>query len=206
LSLGATHGQADRIELDAAFVNALPPGGTDPKRSRSPFSDEIARALADEENLQLLADHDINDRGVRDIWETIVYTGRRCGEVLKLRLDCIGRYHGLPILWYDQTKVGNYNEAIRIPEVLYDRLDKRRTKSLRLFENNNGYRSSPEQRQAMALFPTKARNRDGARSVSYTFFNGHFKLWVTGLALGSRSATAWPSTTPRSPTPTSKTC
>ncbi|RSM35741.1 integrase [Amycolatopsis balhimycina DSM 5908] len=110
---------------------------------------------------------------------------QRCGEVLKLRLDCIGRYHGLPMLWHDQTKVGNYNEAIRIPEVLYARLDKRRTKSLRLFENNNGYQPSPEQREAMALFPTKARNRDGARSVSYTFFNGHFKLWVIGLALGS---------------------
>ncbi|WOX26370.1 hypothetical protein [Streptomyces solicathayae] len=52
---------------------------------------------------------------MRDIWETIVATGRRCSEVVGLRLDCIGRYRGLAMLWHDQTKVGNYNEGIRIP-------------------------------------------------------------------------------------------
>ena len=57
------------------------------------------------------------------MWEVIVVTGRRCGEVLKLRLDCIGRYGQLPMLWHDQTKVGNYNESIRIPEPLFARIE-----------------------------------------------------------------------------------
>ena len=50
-------------------------------------------------------------------------TGRRCGEVLNLRLDCLGRYGGLPMLWHDQTKVGNYDAAIRIPERVYQLLE-----------------------------------------------------------------------------------
>jgi hypothetical protein len=44
---------------------------------------------------------------MRDIWEAIVFTGRRAGEVVNLRLDCIGRLGGLPMFWHDQTKVGN---------------------------------------------------------------------------------------------------
>ena len=55
---------------------------------------------------------------MRDIWETLVSTGRRVNEVLKLRLECVGRYSGLPLLWHDQTKVGNLDVAIRIPERL----------------------------------------------------------------------------------------
>ena len=64
----------------------------------------------------LARDHDPLDRGLRDAWETMIVTGRRCSEVLELRLDCLGRYGGLPMLWHDQTKVGNYDAAIRIPE------------------------------------------------------------------------------------------
>ncbi|MDQ0767115.1 uncharacterized protein YhjY with autotransporter beta-barrel domain [Streptomyces canus] len=31
--------------------------------------------------------------------------------MIRLRLDCTGRYGSVAVLWYDQTKVGNYNEA-----------------------------------------------------------------------------------------------
>lgn len=47
--------------------------------------------------------HDPNNRGLRDDWETIIATGRRGQEVRKLRLDGIGRYRGLAMLWHDQT-------------------------------------------------------------------------------------------------------
>jgi len=43
-------GAADAIGLDRAFITALPPGGPGTMRSRSPFSDEAARALANEGN------------------------------------------------------------------------------------------------------------------------------------------------------------
>ena len=53
--------------------------------------------------------HDPAGFGLRDIWETIIVTGRRVSEVLQLRLDCTGRYGGLAMLWHDQTKVGRYD-------------------------------------------------------------------------------------------------
>jgi integrase len=179
-------GASDRIGLHRDFITALPAGGPDLKRSRSPFSDDVARALSDEENLrQLAAVYDRADRGLRDVWETIVYTGRRCSEVLALRLDCIGRYRGLPMLWHDQTKVGNYNDAIRIPEYLYQRLDARRATTLGRFEDRHGRPPTPAERAAMALFPTTVRYSQGERPISYSLFQGKFKEWVESLDLGS---------------------
>ena len=41
----------------------------------------MARALADPDNLaRLAAEHDPLDRGLRDMWETTVLTGRRVGK------------------------------------------------------------------------------------------------------------------------------
>jgi integrase len=182
-------GAADAIGLDRAFITALPPGGRELKRSRGPFSDQAARALADEGNLRRLAeDYDPRDRGLRDIWEAIVFTGRRCGEVVQLRLDCIGRYHGLPMLWHDQTKVGNLNAAVRIPESLYRRLDERRSTSIARFENRHGRPPTATEREAMALFPTHIRNPQMDNSISYSFFGGQFKAWVGSLDLGRNVA------------------
>jgi site-specific recombinase XerD len=178
-------GLADAIGLDRAFITALPPGGAPVKRSRSPFSDEMARALASEDNLRRLAQaHDPNDRGLRDVWEAIVYTGRRCSEILGLRLDCTGRYRGLAMLWHDQTKVGNYNEAIRIPEILFARLGARQAKTLARFEDRHGRQPTAAERTTMALFPTDRRNRHEDRSISYELFNARFREWVTSLDVG----------------------
>jgi hypothetical protein len=128
-------GTADRLGLDREFITAMPAAGGAPLRARRPFPDEVARALADEANLVKLAQlYDPEDRGLRDVWETIVITGRRVNEVLKVRWGCIGRYGGLAMFWHDQTKVGNYDAAIRIPERLYDILAERQRKTLGHFE------------------------------------------------------------------------
>jgi site-specific recombinase XerD len=163
-------------------------------RSRSPFPDEVARALADEVNLQRLADHhDPVDRGMREIWEAIVHTGRRAGEIINLRLECLGRYNGLPMLWHDQPKVGNYDQAIRIPETLHDQLAARQRKTLARFaDQHNGRQPTPRERAAMALFPSGERNRDGLRSMSYTWFQSHFRAWVDDLELGASPGTVVP--------------
>ncbi|MEE6259099.1 hypothetical protein [Plantactinospora sonchi] len=127
-------GEAERLGLDRAFVTAMPSPERIITRTRTPFSDEVAQALAAETNLQALAaPHDPADPGLRDAWETIIVTGRRCSEVIKLRLDCLGRYGGLPMLWHDQTKAGNHDAAIRIPEHLHQRLEARQRKTLALF-------------------------------------------------------------------------
>jgi Phage integrase family len=121
---------------------------------------------------------------LRDAWETILYTGRRCSEVLELRLDCIGRYRGLTMLWHDQTKVGNFNDAIRIPEHLYFRLDARQATTVARFEDRHGKPPTAAERQTMALFPSPVRNPRGDRPISYGTFRTKFKEWVDSLDLG----------------------
>ncbi|MFD9590138.1 tyrosine-type recombinase/integrase [Streptomyces sp. NPDC059980] len=180
-----TAGHAERLAIDTGFLTAIPFGGTGlTPRSRNPFSDDVARALTDQTNLSRLDELDRNDRGLRDIWETIVATGRRCSEVVELRLDCIGRYRGLPMLWHDQTKVGNYNEGIRIPEPIHHRLDARRTTTLHLFEKRHGRTPTATERPTLALFPSNVRNPNGRQSISYGHFNDRFKTWIAGLDLG----------------------
>lgn len=178
-------GTTNEIGLSRDFVTVLPFGGTDPKRSRSPFPDEMARALADEDNLRRLEEvHDPKDRGIRDIWETIVLTGRRVGEVLGLRIDCIGRYNALPLLWHDQTKVGRYDEAVRIPERLHQRLDARRSKTLQVFHDRHGRTPSVQERARIMLFPSHIRNPRLELSLSTTRFNSAFRGWVESLEIG----------------------
>jgi integrase len=111
-------------------------------------------------------------------------TGRRCGEVLKLRLDCLGRYGGLPMFWHDQTKVGNYDVAIRIPERLHQLLENRQRKTLALFAARYNRQPTAEERLHLALFPTNQRNNDGRRSLSYKWFHKGFKAWVDELDIG----------------------
>jgi integrase len=177
-------GRADEIPLSRAFIVEFPAAGPDPHRARSPFSDDVARVLVDEENLERFAAvHDRYDRGLRDIWEVIVATGRRCGEVLQLRLDCIGRYGGLALLWHDQTKVGKYDQAIRIPESIYALIERRQTRTLSRFERLNGRMPTPEERRVIALFPSNVRNASARRSISYGHFSRAFNSWVEALDL-----------------------
>ncbi len=48
-------GEASRFGLDRGFITAMPAPGTTIRRSRPPFPDGVARALADEANLEKLA-------------------------------------------------------------------------------------------------------------------------------------------------------
>ncbi|GGR01063.1 hypothetical protein [Kitasatospora griseola] len=120
-------GEAERIGLARAFIVTFPIYTAKAGRRR-PFPDDVARALANEANLTRLESFDFDDRGLRDIWEALVLTGRRGTEVSKVRLDCISRLNRIPMFWHDQTKVGNYDEAIRIPERLYERIEARQAK------------------------------------------------------------------------------
>ena len=180
------NGAATQLGLDREFIAAMPTAGYVSGRGipRRPFPDEVARALADETNLRLLADADPEDRGIRDIWETIVLTGRRVSEVLRVRWDCLGRYGGLAMFWHDQTKVGNYDAAIRIPERLYQLLAQRQHKTLEQFFARHGRAPTHDERDEMALFPSTVRNPDGATALSYHWFWTRFRGWVDSLDLG----------------------
>ncbi|MEW9514949.1 tyrosine-type recombinase/integrase [Streptomyces bacillaris] len=119
------------------------------------------------------------------MWETIIVTGRRASEVIQLRLDCVGRYGGLPLLWHDQTKVGNLNAAVRIPDHLLHRLEERRQKTLAHYADRHAGRPpTAAERAHLALFPTDILNPDGRRALSYTWFHTGVRSWVAELDLG----------------------
>ncbi|MFI7356429.1 tyrosine-type recombinase/integrase [Streptomyces avidinii] len=179
-------GHSEAIGLPREFVTALPTGGKDPKRSRNPFSDDVARALADEDNLATFAaTQDVGDLGLRDVWETLVFTGRRASEVINLRLDCTARFGTFPMLWHDQTKVGNYDAAVRIPEYLFERLEQRRQKTLRRFEEVHGRMPTKAERPLLALFPSPNCNENRRKSLSYGHFQITFGAWIDLLDLGA---------------------
>ncbi|MCY0945673.1 tyrosine-type recombinase/integrase [Streptomyces antarcticus] len=173
-------GVSERVGLERAFIIALPYGGATGGRRR-PFPDDVARALANETNLRALETFDPEDRGMRDVWEALVFTGRRCGEVLKARLDCIARLGGLPMFWHDQTKVGNLDAAIRIPERLFTRIEQRQAKTVARFHERYGRPPTSDERRKIALFPGRAANRQFLKSVGYGWFNTGFRGWVDTL-------------------------
>ena len=176
----------------------MPQPGTIIRRARHPFPDGVARALADDANLRKLAAvYDPCDRGLRDAWETIIVTGRRCSEVLSLRLDCLGRYGGLPMLWHDQTKVGNYDAAIRIPERVYQLLEARQHKTIALFTTRHNRPPSPEERARLALFPTNQRNTDGRQPLTYNVVPPGLqavdrRAWTSAGGFPTRPGIRWP--------------
>ncbi|MBW3361505.1 MULTISPECIES: site-specific integrase [Streptomyces] len=183
LRAGLESGEAERIGLDRRFIIALP-YGPKTKGRRRPFSDEAARALASEENLQLLDSADVEDRGARDIWEGLVVTGRRCTEILKVRLDCVSRIGNVPMFWHDQTKVGNIDEGIRIPERFYRRIEERQAKTIARFVQRKGRVPTPEEQLKLALFPARNSNRELLKGITYTWFHNLFQNWVLGLDVG----------------------
>ncbi|MFB7648076.1 tyrosine-type recombinase/integrase [Streptomyces sp. NPDC056084] len=176
-------GAADQVGLDRAFIVALPRVQKKVGRRR-PFSDDVAKALASPQNLADLEARDCNDRGLRDVWEALVVTGRRCSEVLKVRLECIDRHGKIPMFWHDQTKVGNIDEGIRISERLFQRLKARQGKTIDLFIQRNGRLPSDAERLELALFPRVTCNRQGLKGISYGWFSNQFSAWVKGLDLG----------------------
>ena len=110
--------------------------------------------------------------------ETIIVTARRCGEVLRLRLDRPGRDRGLPTPRHDQTKVGNYDEAIRIPERVDETREARQRKTLAVFQERNSRPPTAAERALTALFPTNLHTRDCRYAVSYSRLHRGFKTWI----------------------------
>jgi len=178
-------GRLDSIGLSREFAVAMPASsGPRGGKVRRPFPDHVAKALVDETNLLRLDALDIDDHGLRDVWETLVATGRRCGEVIGLRLNCLEVHNGLPLLWHDQTKIGHYDEAIRIPETIHTRLTERREKTVAKFVQRHGRHPTAEERTTLALFPSRTRNPRGTKPLDYSWFNHGFRMWADELDLG----------------------
>jgi hypothetical protein len=63
-------------------------------------------------------------------------------------------------------------------------LEARQRKTLNLFQERNNRPPTPEERAAMALFPTIFRNRDCRHALSYNWFHKGFKHWIDSLDIG----------------------
>ncbi|MFE2558321.1 tyrosine-type recombinase/integrase [Streptomyces sp. NPDC059352] len=85
------------------------------------------------------------------------------------------------MFWHDQTKVGNFDQAIRIPERLYERLEQRQKVTIAGFVQRNGRPPTSKERRQLALFPRRNSNRDLRAGLSYGCFSGHFRTWLGTL-------------------------
>ena len=160
------------------FLIAFPAGRARARRNPRPFSDAVLQALGDPANLALLAQRDPHDNGIADIWRIQLRCGRRIGEVVKLRFDCVSEHLSRTWLWVDMTKVGKLDYAIQIPRDVYDLIRARQAKTLDRFRAKLGRDPSAGERKAIALFPSRVANPAIERPVSVATFNVAFRDWL----------------------------
>jgi integrase len=171
-------GAATGVGLAREFVVAIPFGGAPSFKNPRPFTDPVLRELSDPANIGLFAAIDTHDTGLADIWSIQVKCGRRIGEVVKLRLDCVGEHLGRTWMWIDMTKVDKLDYAIQIPRDLYDLICARQAKTIERFRLKHGAAPTAKQRRLIALFPSRITNPTFERSVSTSRFGMAFKAWL----------------------------
>lgn len=188
------------------FIVAIPAGETQACHNPRPFSDPVFQALGDPGNITLLAARDPRDNGIADIWRIQLRCGRRIGEVVRLRFDCVSEHLGRTWLWVDMTKVGKLDYAIQIPRDIYDLVRARQHKTLTRFRARSGRDPSAAERRTIALFPSRVANPASDRSVSISTFTVAFKAWLASddVSLpGHTTHQATPHTRPATPSPPS---
>src|SRR6266700_1877821 len=161
-------GAAAHAQLSREFIVSIPYGGALSHRNPRPFSDPVLRELSDPTNIRLLDERDPHDGGFADIWSIQVRCGRRIGEVVKLRFDCVSEHLGRTWMWVDMTKVGKLDYAIQIPRDVYDIVLARQAKTLEKFRLKHGQEPTAKQKRTIALFPSRVTNPTFARSVADT--------------------------------------
>ena len=151
--------------LPREFIVAIPAGETQASHNPRPFSDPVFQALGDPANIALLAARDPRDNGVADIWRIQLRCGRRIGEVVRLRFDCVSEHLGRTWLWVDMVKVGQLDYAIQIPRDIYDLIRARQAQDPRRGSGPGPDATRrPRQRRAIALFPSRVANPASDRS------------------------------------------
>jgi hypothetical protein len=88
------------------------------------------------------------------------------------------------MFWHDQSKVGNYDASIRIPDYLYKVLAERQRKTLARFAARHDRQPTRSEWARMVLFPTHVRNLSGEAPLTYSWFHRGFRHWLGELDLG----------------------
>jgi integrase len=177
-------GTAHPAGLPREFIVAFPFGGAPSSKNPRPFSDPVLATLSDPANIALLDARDPRDRGVADIWSIQVRCGRRIGEIVNLRLDCVSEHLGRTWMWVDMTKVGKLDYAIQIPRDVYDLVLRRQARTIEKFRAKVGADPTAMQRRTVALFPSPVSNPTLERSITTSGFSVVFKDWICSADIG----------------------
>lgn len=180
-------GTVTHLGLPSDLVAAIPAGGTTHTRNPRPFSDSALRQLSDPGNHALLAEADMNDMGIADMWAIQIKCGRRIGEIIELRLDCISEHLGRTWMWVDMTKVDKLDYAIQIPKDIFDLIRNRQSVTIDRYERRHGTEPTAGQRRRIALFPSRVTNPTFERSVSGATFSTSFNKWLDRIGLIGRA-------------------
>lgn len=171
-------GATTAIGLPREFVVAVPPGGAESQKNPRPFTDAALEALSDRANIRLFDEMDRHDTGLADVWSIQVQCGRRIGEVVELRLDCVGEHLGRTWMWVDMTKVDKLDYGIPIPRDVFELIRGRQAKTIERFRLKHGAPPTTKQRRTIALFPSRVTNPSFERSISASAFVTRFKAWL----------------------------
>ena len=107
-------------------------------------------------------------------YELLRDTGRRVGEISRLRADCVWRDNdGSPWLLYDNRKSGRLERRIPIFESLARNIEQTAREVAALFPDTP--------RSEMALFPSQKQNRLGRRSMPGSTINRWLHTWVSEI-------------------------
>ncbi|MFF8848157.1 hypothetical protein ACF08N_36700 [Streptomyces sp. NPDC015127] len=130
-------GASDKIGLDRSFTVAMP-RATAPSGRRSPFPDDVARPWPTRPIWRTSKRSTPTTAGSGMPGKRSSWSAAAAARSSTPRLECVGRLNGLPMFWHDQTKVGNYDEAIRIPERLHQRIERRQAVTVARFTQRYG--------------------------------------------------------------------
>lgn len=184
LRFACDSGLDHELGIPREFILAFPQAHSKNEIRRRPLSDEAHRAVCDPSNLLLLEGMDPTKGGVRDVWETLMFTGRRASEALELRLDCLTVSNGMNLLHFRETKVGIGESIVPIPDQLRLRLEKRQEISRTMIEAKLGRKLTSEDLKRVALFPSRVRNPTCEKSISYGQYLTKFREWTQGMKIG----------------------
>ena len=154
-------GDAGQLGLDRGFITALPhrrpptPAVPQPlHRRRRPGAGRRGQPP------RTGPSHDPNDNGLRDAWETIVFTGRRCSEVLAAGRTASAATAAWRCSGTTRPRSATTTRRSASPNTSTPVLDARQRKTLDLFQQRHGRPPTPGERAADGAVPHDFRNPD----------------------------------------------
>lgn len=176
-------GIADAIGLRREFMLVFPEGRTQYSKRPRPLSDDVFKHLISPANMKLLAARDLNDLGIEDIWFIQIRVGRRIGEVVNLRYDCVSEHLGRKYAWFDMTKVNQLDYGVLIPDDVFRVIRERQKKTAEKYRLKHGAAPTGKTGQKIALFPSATRNVDFVNAIAIATFQARFKQWLEEIEL-----------------------